>query len=177
MTNYNDLLLCDIPEYYSDEYYEFLDSVNTSIIFDSWINEMHEDELLENYGVTPGELNAKLEKAEWLLHSCYELSKIQEFREVGKSILKTKIRLKYGVKEELLPLLKLEGIGRIRARKMFSNGIKDLGDVKKTDLTILSQLLGKNIALSIKKQVGQEFDEKKIIPEKTKGQLSLKNYN
>lgn len=178
LTKFDEDFLCLKPDEYSEEYYEFLDSVNTAIVLDEWMNETNEDKIFEEHNVAPGELNAKLERAEWLLHSCYELSKIQGFREVGKAILKTKTRLKYGVKEELLPLLKLKGIGRIRARKLFSNGIRDLGDVKKAEVTILAQLIGKTIALDIKKQVGQDLDAEKVqvSPTKRKGQISLDKF-
>ena len=86
--------------------------------------------------------------------------------------------MKYGAKEELIPLLHLKNIGRIRARKMFDNRIRDISDVKKADLTTLSQLLGKTIALDVKKQVGQELSEEKLkIPEnKRKGQINLDDY-
>lgn len=178
IVKYEDELLTFKPDEYSEEYYEFLDSMNTAITLDAWMNETQEDKIFEEHNVTPGELNAKLDRAEWLLHSCHELSKIQGFREVGKAILKTKTRLKYGVKEELLPLLKLKGIGRIRARKLFSNGIKDLGQVKKAEVTIIAQLIGKSVALDIKKQVGQDLDAEKvqISPKKRKGQISLEKF-
>ena len=59
----------------------------------------------------------------------------------------------------------------MRARKLFYNRIKDVGDVKKADVMKLSQILGKNVALSVKKQVGQETKE---VPKgKRKGQISL----
>ena len=54
---------------------------------------------------------------------------------------------------ELLALLKLKGIGRVRARKMFNNKIKDIGDVKKADVKILKGILGEKIALDVKEQV------------------------
>ena len=91
-----------------------------------------------------------------------------------KEIKKLRIRIKHGAKEELLPLLKLKGIGRIRARKLFTMKIKDIGDVKKTDYANLSQLLGAKIAQNIKEQVGQ-----KVIPIKKgarKGQTSIQKY-
>ena len=61
---------------------------------------------------------------------------------------------------------------------MFNNKIKDISDVKKIDLTTLSQLIGKNIALDVKKQVGQDLsDEKVIVKEnKRKGQINLGDY-
>ena len=91
-----------------------------------------------------------------------------------KEIRKLRLRVRYGVKEELLALIKLQGIGSVRARKLYAYGIKDLGDVKKADLTTLSQLLGKAVAESIQKQLGEEIKE---VPKGTrKGQTSILKY-
>src|SRR3989339_426742 len=69
---------------------------------------------------------------------------------------------------------KLENIGRARARILFRNRIKDLKDAKNADLSTLTQLLGEKIALSVKKQLGQEHIE---VPEnKRKGQISLRDW-
>jgi helicase len=104
------------------------------------------------------------------------MAKLMSFHDVIKHIIKLRFRIKYGVKEELIALLKLKGIGRVRARKLFNTGIKDLGDIKSADITTLSQLIGKAVALDIKKQVGEDL-EKEIVPEgKRKGQISLKDY-
>lgn len=167
------------PPQYSEEYDEFLDSIKTAIVFDEWMNETTENIMLEKFQVTPGELNAKLNRADWLLFSSYELAKIHGFRNIANHLLKVRIRLLNGVKEELLPLLKLKGIGRVRARKLFSNKVKDLGDVKTIDFATLAQILGKNIALDVKKQVGQNLSEEKIKvkPNKRKGQISLSDYS
>jgi replicative superfamily II helicase len=68
----------------------------------------------------------------------------------------------------------LKEIGRIRARKMFNNGIKDLGDVRKVDITKLKQLLGDAVAKYIKEQVGEKVEE--IKETKRKGQMGLGKY-
>ena len=166
------------PAEYSEEYDEFLDSVKTAIVFDSWIDEWGEDRLFDEFQVTPGELNAKLDRADWLLFSCYELSKLQGFRDISNFILKLRVRLNNGVREELLPLLKLKGVGRVRARKLFANGVKDLGNVKKIDISSLASLIGKKLSLDVKKQVGQNLSEDKIKvkPNKRKGQISLGDF-
>lgn len=173
----NDLFSLE-PADYSDEYDDFSDSIKTALVFEEWINEKGEDYLLDEHQVTPGELNAKLDRADWLLFSCYELSKLQGFRELANKILKIRIRLSKGVKEELLPLLKLKGVGRVRARKLYNNSVKDLGDVKTVDISSLATLLGKKLAINVKKQVGQEFSEDKIKvkPNKRKGQISLHDF-
>lgn len=173
-----DSLITPVPEDFEEEFDEFLDSIKTSIVLEEWMNETSEEKLLELFNVSPGELNAKLDRGDWLLYASYELSKLQGFKEISKKILKTRIRLKSGVKEELLALLKLKGIGRVRARKLFTNGIKDLGGVKRKDVSMLAMMLGKKVALDIKKQVGQDYSEDKIIikPRKRTGQISLEDF-
>ena len=92
------------------------------------------------------------------------------------SIGKLRVRVEYGVRAELLPLLQLKGIGRIRARKMFENKVKTLADVRSADLSTLSQILGSGkIAADIKQQLGGKVE---IVKEgKRKGQINLNDYN
>ena len=93
-----------------------------------------------------------------------------------KELAKTRYRLKYGVKEELIPLLKLKGIGRVRARALFRNKIKTIADVKKVDIVKLVQILGKKTSIDIKRQVGIDIEKEKVPEKKRKGQTSLKHY-
>ncbi len=168
-------LLKPEPSAYDLEYDYFLSSIKTALFFDEWIQEKDEEYLLEKYDIRPGEIHVKLDIAEWLLYASEEFSKITSHHHAQKEIHKLRLRLQYGVKEELLTLLKLKGIGRVRARKLYANGIKDIGNIKTTDLTTLTQILGSALAQDIKKQVGEEIKE---IPDgKRKGQMSLGKYN
>src|SRR3989338_3115512 len=155
MQNYEYLMESE-PSMYEPEYEEFLNSVKTSLMLNEWIEEKDEEFLLEEYGIRPGELRAKIEIADWLLYSTSEISKLQHYPNMVKHIAKLRIRMKYGAKEELLPLLKFQGIGRMRARILFRNKIKDIGDVKNADLSLLKQLIGEKTSLSIKRQAGDE---------------------
>lgn len=169
-----DLLLEEEPSAFDLEYKEFINSIKTTLFFEAWINELNEDFLLEKFDIRPGEIRYKLETADWLLYAISELAKILDYRDVVKEVRKLRIRVKNGVKEELLPLLRLKKIGRIRARKLYSQGIKDLGDLRKIDLSSLAQIIGKTIAEDVKKQLGEEIKE---VPKgKRKGQLSLSKY-
>ncbi len=142
-------------------------------------DEKDEEFLLEQFNVTPGELNSKRDLIDWLCYSSEELAKLAKMHSLVKDIAKLRFRLKYGVREELIALLQLKGIGRIRARKMFNSRIHDISDVKKVDLTTLSQLIGKAIALDVKKQVGQDLSAQnvEVRENKRKGQINLKDYN
>jgi helicase len=179
MLEYSGNLLSIEPSMFDYEYEEYVRSIKTALFFFDWINEIDEERLLEGYSIRPGEIRAKLDLADWLLYSCDELARLTKHHALVKDIQKVRIRLKNGAKEELLPLLRLEGIGRIRARKLYNNKVKTIDDVKKTDLENLTQLIGKAIALSIKKQVGQNLSEEEIkVPKgKRKGQLSIEKFD
>ena len=159
------------PSIYDHGYEEFLDSVKTAVVFEDWMNEYNEDYILEKYDVTPGLFRAKIDLADWILYSAEELAKLLNFHDLLKIISKTRFRLDKGIKEELIPLVRLKNIGRVRARKLFRNGIKDIGDIKKADITRLVQLLGRNIAYDLKKQIGEKVE--RVPKGRRKGQLGL----
>ncbi|MFC1722858.1 LAGLIDADG family homing endonuclease [Nanoarchaeota archaeon] len=175
LNKYEHFIFQKEPSIYDQEYDDFLASVKTAFFLLNWVGEKDEEFLLEQFDVRPGETRVKIERADWLLYCCEELAKIMHFNDIVKEVIKIRFRLKYGVKEELLPLLRFKGIGRVRARKLFGNGIKDVGGVKKVDVMTLVQLLGKKLAVEVKKQVGQEVDL--VVSErKRKGQMSLGKY-
>ncbi|MEE9525900.1 MAG: helicase-related protein [Candidatus Woesearchaeota archaeon] len=167
--------LLELMQMYDPEYDDYLNSVKTAIFLKDWINEKDEEYLLETYNVRPGEIRVKQGLADWLLYCTEELTRMLEHKEIIKEIIKLRIRLKHGAKEELLPLLRLKNIGRVRARKLFKAGIKDIREIKKAEAITLAQLVGRKTALSIKEQVGQKI---KTIPKGTrKGQTSIKKFN
>jgi len=149
-------LLLNEPSLYDPEHEDFLDGIKTAFVFHEWMEEKDDVYLMEHYNITPGILRIKLGVGDWLLYCCAELCKLTGEKELVKHVNKARFRLKYGVKEELLPLLKFEGIGRVRARMLFKNKIKNVRDVKKALLSTLSNLLGKKIAANLKKQVGEK---------------------
>jgi helicase len=173
LNNY-DFLLEKEPSAFDLEYNEFMNSIKTTLFFEAWIDEKNEDYLFEQYNISPGEIRVKLENADWLLYASEEISKILEYRETIKDIRKLRVRIKNGVKEELLPLLKLKGVGRIRARKLFANGIKTPMDVKRMDQSSIGQLLGKKISEKVLTQL--DVSIKQVSAGKRKGQMSLNKY-
>ncbi len=160
---------------YDLEYHEFMNALKTALFFEAWINEHDEDFLLEKFNIRPGEIRVKVENADWLLYAVEELAKLNHQLNLIREVRRLRIRIKQGIKEELLPLVKLKGVGRVRARKLYANGIKDIGDLKKIDTLTLTQIIGKARALEIKKLLGQEVKE---IPKgKRKGQMSLTKFS
>ncbi len=171
-------LLENEPSVYEPEHEEFMESVKTALMMQDWIDEKDEEYLMETYNIRPGETRVKMSIGDWMLYCMDELARIMHFQDLIKEIKKTRFRMKYGVKEELLPLLKLEGIGRVRARSLFRNKIKTISDIKKADIGKIAGIIGKKTAVSVKEQVGEKVKKEKIeIPKgKRKGQVSLEKF-
>ncbi len=173
----HDFILEDEPTQFESEYEDFISSLKTGLLLQDWIDEKSEDELLLKYDVRPGELNTKILNSDWLLYASEEICRIMKKQSLLKEISKTRFRLKKGIKEELIPLLGLKKIGRMRARKLFENKLRNLGDLKKIDINTIAQLVGKNLAINIKEQLGQPNEKVTIKPNKRKGQISLTDWN
>ncbi|MEM5820285.1 MAG: DEAD/DEAH box helicase [Candidatus Aenigmatarchaeota archaeon] len=148
--------LIEIPNEFDLEFEYFLPTFKLSLILDSWINEKNEDEILKEFKITPGELRGILEIADWMLYSLHELALLLGKLEILKKIKKLRIRVKYGIKEELIPLIRIEGIGKVRARKLYNYGIKTIEQLRKIPLATLSLILGPKIAEKVKNIVGDE---------------------
>lgn len=144
----------DIPDEFEDEYEEFLKEAKLATIFYFWINEAEDEYLFQNFKISPGDLRLKLEISDWLMYSLVELSKLIKInKEIRKSLKQLRVRMAYGVKEELLELVKLKGIGRVRARALFNAGIKTIADVKKVKIETLEKILkSKALAEALKRQ-------------------------
>ncbi len=132
-----------------------LKKYNSALLLQKWINEASEESMRKEFNVQPGILRSKLMIADWLLYCFSELSLISGKKSFIPLISKLRKRMKHGVKEELLQLTELKGVGRVRARKLFNSNLTSIALLKKTELKNLAGILGKETAVKIKKQVGQ----------------------
>lgn len=149
--------LLDPPEQWKHpEKFEFyLAEVKTALMIRDWIEEKPEEDIHDRYGVGAGDIRRKVSTAEWLLHAGHVLAKLFRVKDSIEPLRKLRQRVRYGVKEELLELTSLRGIGRVRARSLYATGYKgkeDLREASLKELTRVSQI-GKGTAKSIKEQV------------------------
>jgi helicase len=137
-------------------YEEFLGEVKTAMTLNSWIEEVSEEQLIEKFSVQPGDLYRTIENAKWLLHATQELAQLFGNGQMLPHILEVNRRVEKGVKKELLPLVKLEGIGRARGRIIYNAGYKSTEEIKKASLNDLANLplIGPKLAKKIKEQIG-----------------------
>jgi len=161
LAEHEDELLTEPHEARSQE--EFLSQVKTACLLQDWIDEVPIDAIEERYAVGPGDVRNKVDRAEWLAHAARELARLFHF-ETATQLNHLPLRLRYGARRELLPLIELEGIGRVRARTLFRAGFTTLGALRKARTDELARLpgFGMLLAESLKKQVGAETAPKEI---------------
>ena len=151
-------LLVDVPNEWGDRvsYEEFLGELKTALVLSSWIEEASEDALIEKFRVQPGDLYKTIENAKWLLHAIHELSNLFGNKETLPLSDELMERVAKGIKRELLPIVKLEGIGRVRGRILFNSGFRTIEDIKRASLDDLTNLplIGPRVAKNIKEQLG-----------------------
>ena len=155
---HRDEIMINAPEEWSDRYSyeEFLGEIKTVMVLKSWIEEESEDRIIERFNVEPGDLYRLIEAAKWLLYASHELAILLKHKDLVPKIYRLMKRVEKGVKEELLPLASLEGIGRIRARILFNAGYRRIEDLRRARIKELMNLpmIGPGTAKKIKEQVG-----------------------
>jgi helicase len=158
---HNLILPVDDPD---DE--DLLGQIKTASMILDWMNERPEDQMIEFYSVGPGDIRNRIETAEWMVYSMGELAKVLETG-LEKEILPLTMRMRYGVKEELLDLCNLRGIGRVRARALFKRGYRTRAGIKdKAEEAVLAKIptIGPAVAKSIIEQVRGREGQKEAAP-------------
>jgi replicative superfamily II helicase len=159
----------------------FLGEVKRACILEAWIDETSEDEIIGKYSFQPGDLFRLISRTDWLLYASSELAKIFTHRDLLPVISNLRMRVVKGVKSELLPLIKLESVGRVRGRILFNAGFKTLTNLKQVPLSQLVSLplIGFGVAEKIKAQVGgliKDEEWKKLKEMREREQKSLFEY-
>ena len=157
--NHKQELFVEPPDQWSDHigYAEFLGEVKTAMVMNNWIEELPEEKIIERFNVQPGDLYRSIETAKWLLHATDELSPIVcKNKEVSALSHELVERVSKGIKRELLPIVQLEGVGRVRGRIIFNAGYQTIADLKGASIEELTNLpsVGPRLAKKIKEQVG-----------------------
>jgi len=155
-----------------EDYDFFLAEVKTASLLDDWITERTEEEVTKKFGIGPGDIRRMTDQAEWLLYSMGELGRIFNKKKV-RALTRLTIQVQYGIKEELLELISLRGVGRVRGRALFQRGYKTLRDLQKANPSDLARIptIGSTLAMKIKEQVGAPVDVREI-----EGQAALGDF-
>jgi helicase len=135
-------------------YDDFLSQLKTACMLEDWIEERAEEFIEKKYNIGPGDIRNKVETGRWLLYSMRELARMFN-TEQQRPLNKLTFRIEYGVSDELLDLVSLRGIGRVRARSLFKHGYKSLNDLRAVEEAMLARIpsIGPGLAKKIISQL------------------------
>ncbi|MBN1167742.1 MAG: ATP-dependent DNA helicase [Methanospirillaceae archaeon] len=148
-----DELLIDVP-YTQEEEEQYLRGLKSALLLNDWTMELSDARLEERYGVGAGDIYNLIDSGKWLLHVAERLA-----REVAPAwapkVTELETRVRYGVHADLLPLVYIRNIGRVRARRLFNQGYTDRTTIQKAGKSAVARIVGDKIA-------DQIFEELKI---------------
>ncbi|MFA7198957.1 MAG: ATP-dependent DNA helicase [Methanoculleus sp.] len=147
-------------------------SLKTALLLSDWADEIGEDVLCERYNVGPGDVYGMVESVAWLVHASRHLAGLFAPHLTGP-IEEMELRTKHGIKKELLPLIRLRGIGRVRARRLFNNNLGSIEALRAAGPAKVGTILGQGIAAQIFEQLEGRREE---IGEATEEQSTLSRF-
>ncbi|CAJ35982.1 ATP-dependent DNA helicase [Methanocella arvoryzae] len=153
--------LSDVPDSYGDdvEFEQFLAGVKTAALAEMWINEKSEEAITTFFNIGPGDIRNLMETCTWLMHGTAEISAL-----LGAPATRTArelaIRIENGASRELLDLITLKGVGRVRARKLYDAGYTSRDKLKAAEIPAIAAIpgIGDKLAVSIMSQLGRKVD-------------------
>ncbi|MEM3680621.1 MAG: helix-hairpin-helix domain-containing protein, partial [Metallosphaera sp.] len=113
--------------------------------------------ILSKYNIGSGDLRSIVETMDWLTYSGYQVAKALKLESHAEILHKLNRRVYDGVKEELLDLIRVPGIGRKRGRLLYQNGLtkpEDLLMNQEKVKSILGEKLGEKVVKEAARVVG-----------------------
>ena len=146
LENYSSELIEPISEY---------DCSRSLLALQSWITESSEISLSDNLNMQSVDMLRMVETGEWLVYCLRELAKQSNRVDLLEELDILRRRIIYGIRDELVDLVKIKGIGRIRARILHKNGVKNPEDLSNIPVKKLAEIdkIGSTLADNIKSQL------------------------
>jgi helicase len=151
-----------------DETEAYYRALKTAMLLSDWMDELSETKICERYSVGPGDIFGMVESVNWLLHATTELTRMFKLSFYQK-IKELEICMKNGIRRELLPLVRLRGIGRVRARRLFNNGITSPELLQAAGIDTTAKIIGQGIAEQIFAQLRKQTEPRQDIPQQRTG--------
>ncbi len=178
-----DKLLSDPKVIWNFKFENDVEAFKTATIILDWIEEKPLPNLIEVYDIQLGDFQRLLDNIIWVSYSAKELAKElvkileeqdltdfiyidllssyspQDLNYLKKYLTGLEIRITEGIKEDILAIINLKGLGRVKARLLAKNGINTLDKLKNTPPEKLLSFsgFGPKIVTSLMEQLGQSI--------------------
>ena len=125
------------------------------LVLHDWINERTDREIETAYKTQSGDLHRMVESAAWLAYVMREMAKDAGRDDLLAELAVLRTRLRSGIKEELVELASIRGVGRVRARAIYDAGLRSISDVRAASPARLATIrqIGPTVAESIMRAV------------------------
>lgn len=116
----------------------FLKAIKSSWILQQWTQEISSRQIEKAHGITPGDLRHRIDLMDWLLYSSKELVRVdsvfsEQHRDMVEALMTRldtiRTRVRHGCLEDVLDLIRLPNVGRVRGRALIDFGIRSPADL------------------------------------------------
>ncbi|NPE29665.1 ATP-dependent DNA helicase [Methanococcoides sp. SA1] len=149
-----------IPDQFKQTDYEwFMGEVKTAMLLEEWVSEVSAEDITRHFNVGEGDIHALADTSEWLMHAAAKLAELLGVEHSSHAYSLEK-RIRYGSGLDLMELVGIKGVGRVRARKLYNAGFVSVAKLKGADMSILSKLVGPKVAYNILSGIGVKVKDK-----------------
>lgn len=143
-----------IAEYGEEENHSEYNFNRGIIALHYWISEATDRTISDHLKIESGDMHRMAETGSWLVQALRSLARLQRRADLAAELGTLHSRMVHGVREELAGLVRLRGVGRVRARSLFRRGIRSPGDLEGISAEELAGVdkIGRAVALEIKAQ-------------------------
>ena len=139
-------------ELLSDSSYDemLLSNVKSAWMIEMWTNEDNIRSIEKELDVNPGDIHYRVDIMEWLIHASREIiltddvfsdEHMNQIAEIVKQLDILRLRVRHGCKQDLLSLVNIPNVGRMRARELSSKGLRNPKDVANMTQKQISEIL------------------------------------
>ena len=141
------------PELLSPVYAE--ECSRSLLVLHDWMNERTDREIETAYKTQSGDLHRMTESAAWLAYVMREMARDAGRDDLLAELATLRTRLRSGIKEELVELASIRGVGRVRARAIYDAGLRSISDIRAASPARLATIrqIGPTVAESIMRSV------------------------
>ena len=131
------------------------DWTKSLLILHYWIDGMTYSMMSDEFNAEPGDVFQIRQNTERLAYIIREIARFWKNQILVDELDTLRQRIRYGVPEKYLDLVKIKNVGRVRAKILHKYGFHDRVDLRKASFEKLAEIdkIGKTIAKSIKSQV------------------------
>ncbi len=102
---------------------DVIEPVKIADIIRMWINEYKEAAIAECWNIGEGDVHSIIEQSKRVMSAIYDIGMLYNNEYIVKLAQVLRVRINKGIKPELIGLTKVKGIGRARARLLYTAGI------------------------------------------------------